>query len=272
MINPLATVLGGSAGEFLGYTWMALPFTDPTSDDPPTGDQSWTCFLSAANFEGPIAYYIPETWSKIGKLFHYPFLYGRGLDARPGVMGGGAMEINTVPRFDAKDAHGTTYSKLPKLQWPVDAKGRAFLVQDVTYYSKVALFDAFKAWRDDGPACSGRFEGQGAFQPKLSTRTTRYDQGGKKIVAEERVAMPAADVPAETRLLAQEFKLAKPGVPYTSPTVGAWRLATCLSSRAKLHQPSQPVRMSNSLAKSETRRHGTSKPSRKPKTGSCPQH
>ena len=28
------------------------------------------------------AYYIPETWSKIGKLFHDPFLYGRGLDSR----------------------------------------------------------------------------------------------------------------------------------------------------------------------------------------------
>ena len=177
---------GNPNGEFLGYTWMALPFTDPTTGDPPTGDQSWTCFLSAANFKGPIAYYIPETWSKIGKLFNYPFLYGRGLDARPGIMGGGAMEINTVPRFDAKDAQGTVYSKLPKLQFPVDAEGRAFLVQDVTYYSKAALYDAFKAWRDGGPACSGRFDEKGACKPKLNTRTTRYDQAGKKIVGVER--------------------------------------------------------------------------------------
>ncbi|MBM3835433.1 MAG: hypothetical protein FJ403_19585 [Verrucomicrobia bacterium] len=36
---------------------MALPFTDPTPGDSPTGDQSWTCFLSAANFKGPIAFY-----------------------------------------------------------------------------------------------------------------------------------------------------------------------------------------------------------------------
>ena len=178
---------GNPNGEFLGYTWMALPFTDPTDGDPPTGDQSWTCFLSAANFKGPIAYYIPETWSKIGKLFNYPFLYGRGLDARPGIMGGGAMEINTVPRFDAKDAQGTVYSKLPKLQFPVDAEGRAFLVQDVTYYSKAALYDAFKAWRDGGPVCSGRFDTQGAWKPKLTTRTTRYDQAGKKITGVERV-------------------------------------------------------------------------------------
>ena len=69
---------GNPNGQFLGYAWMALPFTDPSSGDPPTGEQSWTCFLGAANFKGPIAYYIPETWSKIGKLFDDPFLYGRG--------------------------------------------------------------------------------------------------------------------------------------------------------------------------------------------------
>jgi hypothetical protein len=251
---------GNPNGEFLGYTWMALPFTDPTSDDPPTGDQSWTCFLSAENFKGPIAFYIPETWSKIGKLFNYPFLYGRGLDARPGVMGGGAMEINTVPRFDATDAQGATYSKLPKLRFPVDDQGRAFLVQDVTYYSKAALYDAFKAWRDGGTACSGRFDEEGAYAPKLSPRPTRYTQAGQRIsgvervfenmvfegnvwglqwlgdapgpegvfpqyykqIGEERVVVAPAEVPVETRLPSQEFALAEPGVPYTSPTTGAW--------------------------------------------------
>ncbi len=172
---------GNPSGELLGYTWMALPFTDATAGDPPTGDQSWTCFLSSANFKGPIAYYIPETWSKIGKLFHYPFIYGRGLDARPGIMGGGAMEINTVPRFDAKDAQGTLYTKLPRLHFPVDAEGRSHLVQDVTYYSRSAVADAFRSWRDGGPVCSGRFDARGAWKPKLTTHTTRYDQAGKKI-------------------------------------------------------------------------------------------
>ena len=251
---------GNPQGEFLGYTWMALPFTDPTTVDPPTGDQSWTCFLSAANFKGPIAYYIPETWSKIGKLFNYPFIHGRGLDARPGIMGGGAMEINTVPRFDGRDAQGVAYSKIPRLHFPVDAEGRAFLVQDVTYYSKAALYDAFKAWRDGGPACSGQINIKGGWKPRLDTHTTRYDQAGKKItgvesafdtrifdgnvwglqwstndivakglfpqyykhVGEERVAVPAAAVPAETKLLTREFKHASMRAPYTSPGVGAW--------------------------------------------------
>jgi len=251
---------GNPNGQFLGYTWMALPFTDPTTGDPPTGDQSWTCFLSAANFKGPIAYYLPETWSKIGKLFHYPFLYGRGLDARAGEMGGGAMEINTVPCFEAQDAHGVLYAKIPKLQFPVDDQGRTILVQDVTYYSKAALYDAFQAWRKGGPACSGRFAETGAWKSRLTTRTTRYDQAGKRIagvervfdtrvfednvwglewfkndissaglfpqyfkrVGQQRVAVAAADVPAETQLPAQEFKLAPRGEPYTSPGSGAW--------------------------------------------------
>ena len=253
--------LKSANGQFLGYTWMALPFSDPTTGDPPTGDQSWTCFLSAANFKGPIAYYIPETWSKIGKLFKYSFIYGRGLDARPGEMGGGAMEINTVPCFESQDAHGVVYSKIPKLQFPVDNQGRSFLVQDVTYYSKAALYDPFKAWRNGGPACSGRFDEKGAWKSKLTTRTTRYDQAGKQLagvervfdtkvfagdvwglewsksnvspqgvfpqyykqIGNERVAISAPDLPAETQLPAQEFELAPRGEPYTSPDKGAWR-------------------------------------------------
>ncbi len=250
---------GNPNGKFLGYTYMALPFTKPTTGDPPTGDQAWTCFLSAANFKGPMAYYIPETWSKIGKLFNYPFIYGRGLDARPGNMGGGAMEINTVPRFDSTDANGVVYSKLPNLQFPVDDQGRTLLVQDVTYYSKAALYDAFKAWRDGGPSCSGRFNEKGGWKSTLTTRTTRFDQDGKilvgveevfdtkmygnvwglkwfdgtksrfgkfpqyyKHVGDKRVAISAKDVPRETNLHAKEFKLADRGVPYTSPSSGAW--------------------------------------------------
>ena len=251
---------GDPNGEFLGYAYMALPFTEPVAGEPPTGDQAWTCFLSAANFKGPIAYYIPETWSKIGKLFSYPFIYGRGLDSRPGVMGGGAMEINTVPCFQSQDDRGVVYSKLPDLRFPVDERGRTLLVQDVTYYSKAALYDAFKGWRDGGPACSGAFAAKGAWRSTLTTRTTRFDQDGKRIsgvekvfdtrifegnawglewfagikssmghfpryfkhVGDERVVVPSEDVPAETRLHGQAFERAAPGAPYTSPTGGAW--------------------------------------------------
>ena len=251
---------GHPNGEFLGYAWMALPFTDPSTNDPPMGDQSWTCFLAAANFKGPIAFYIPETWSKIATLFQDAYLHGRGLDARPGVIGGGAMEINTVPRFTAPDAQGTVYTKLPQLHFPVDAQGRAFLVQDVTYYSKAALFEAFQLWRAGGPPCSGSFNPHGAWKPRLTTHRTSYDQAGLKITGVEHVfdtrifpgniwglqwftnevsppglfpqyfkrtgrecvPVAAVSVPAETHLPRQEFRLAPAGPPYTSPATGAW--------------------------------------------------
>jgi len=250
-------------GRFLGYTYMALPFTDPVpakDGKAPTGDQAWTCFLSTANFKGPIGYYIPETWSKIADIFQAPQLHGRGLDSRAGIMGGGAMEINTVPQLVARASDGTTWSKIPKLSFPVDERGRAVLVQDVTYYSKKALYDDFLAWRRGGPAPSGRFDAKGAFVSKLSTRTPGFDQDGKPIdgvastfdtkVFEDntwglewkkggqapqgqfpqfyrhdegkRVAVSERDVPQETGLREAEFELAKPGEPFTSPSKGAW--------------------------------------------------
>ena len=263
LIPPDALPFAGAPnGDFLGYTWMALPFTESTQGEMPTGDQSWTCFLSTANFKGPIAYYIPETWSKIGKLFEYPFDFGRGLDARPGTLGGGgAMEINTVPRFDAKDKQGQVYTKIPRMNFPVDAQGRSVLVQDVVYYSKAALYDGFKAWRDGGPACDGVFKAAGAWSAELKAQPTRYDQQKRPIEGIDRVfetavfgarawglqwtqsklsprgrfpqyfkqegtksiAVAETEVPAETHLLEQEFLEAEAGPVYTSPTVGAWK-------------------------------------------------
>ena len=252
---------GTPHGEFLGYTWMALPFTDAEKGAMPTGDQSWTCFLSTADFKGPIAFYIPQTWSKIGKLFKDDFLFGRGLDARPGTAGGGAMEINTVPRFDGVDAKGTVYSKLPRLEFPVDENGRAVLIQDVVYYSKAALYDAFKSWRDGGATCSGAFDSKGAWKAPLTRSPTRYDMAGHEMTGIERafdnqvfegnvwglawasdelgekgifprffrhegdrrIAVAPSEVPTETGLHDAEFPLATPGATYTSPTTGAWK-------------------------------------------------
>lgn len=170
------------------------------------------------------------------------------------------MEINTVPCFESADSEGVMYSKIPKLQFPVDTYGRTYLVQDVTYYSKSALYDSFKKWRDGGPPSSGRFKKKGTWEATLSTRTTKYAQAGKPIVGvehvvntkvydkhvwglkwsdsdisppgvfpqyfkhvgEKRVAISAEDIPKETGLLTKEFRQANRGEPFTSPRVGAW--------------------------------------------------
>ena len=262
LIPPDALPFEGTPeGKFFGYTYMALPFTEPVPSQDgkaPTGDKAWTCFVSTENFKGPIAYYIPETWSKIADLFDYPFLHGRGLDSRAGLMGGGAMEINTVPQIVAGGPDGERYSKIPALSFPVDEDGRAVLVQDVTYYSRDALYDDFKAWRDGGPATSGVFDPDGAFVAKLSTRTPKFDQDKQPIEGvadtfdtrvfgdntwglvwkpngdapagqfpqyfrhdgEKRVAVPPSAVPTDLR--EASFRLAKPGEPFVSRDTPAW--------------------------------------------------
>jgi hypothetical protein len=251
------TFIDNPDGKFLGYAWMALSFMDARPGPPPTGDQSWTLFLTAENFKGPVAYYIPETWSKISKDYHVD--YGHGLDARPGVMGGGAMEINTVPRKAEKRSGDTTFYKIPELLFPVDDQGRSILVKDVKYYSKKALYNSFKEWRDGRDKCNGLFRKEGTWEPVLTTSMPVFDQKEVKLSGMEdifttkifsenvfgiqwknnsltengkfpqyymqvgdgkRTPVSAAIVPAE--LQNSEFKLAEWGTPYTSPKSPSW--------------------------------------------------
>jgi hypothetical protein len=174
------TFEGDLKGKFLGYTHMALPLTEERPGPPATGDHSWTLFLNAENFKGPVAFYIPEMWSRLSK--EYPIIEGMGLDTREGIMGGGgAMEINTVPSFEWEDDQGNVFVKIPKLQFPLDENGRSVLVQDVTYYSKGALFNHLLEWKKSGKTYSGKFDESQAWKPALSPREIKLDQrDGKK--------------------------------------------------------------------------------------------
>jgi hypothetical protein len=134
------------------------------------------------------------------------------------------------------------------------------LVQDVTHYSKAALYDAVKAWRNGGPVAPGNFDPRGAWRPQLTANPVRFDQAGQKVrgvdqalqtkvhegnvwglqwsdstpsghglfpqyfkkVGDESVAIAATEVPVETGLLTKQFSLAKPGEAFTSPGTGAW--------------------------------------------------
>ncbi|MFI5193687.1 MAG: sialate O-acetylesterase [Chitinophagales bacterium] len=169
-------------GELFGYSWMSLPLADAKAGPPPTGNRHWTLFLALSNFKGPVAFIIPETWSKISA--NYAFDYGRGLDNREGHSGGGAQEINTVPYFESQDDQGILYSKTPDFIYPVDNQGRTVLMQDIRYYSNKALADAVMEWRKGGTACSGKFDITSASS-QLATITAsplKFHQTDKKIL------------------------------------------------------------------------------------------
>ncbi len=245
----------GMNGELFGTAWMVLPWTDPKAayHKQPTGDRSWTLFINAANFKGPVAFWIPDAWSAVAN--GYPPAAGRTLDARPAIMGGGAIEVNTVPYFANKDRRGVAYSRIPKLQFPKDAANRTVLMQDVAMYSADAIFNPMKSWMGGGTAISGKFTGAGIHRPTCSAQPLRFDQqkvamtGFEASVTttllgqpgscsfglqwtspsssfpeyfrrdgEKLVAVAASEVPEETGLKAQAFAPAVPGKAYTSPS------------------------------------------------------
>ena len=253
------TFEGNPNGKFMGYSYMALPITEAyEKDGHPTGDQSWTCFINTENFKGPIAYYLPETWSKISK--DYPIINGRGLDAKPGIINGGAMEINTVPHYEAISKDSTKYIKIPQLKFPVDNYGNAQLVKDLCFYNKEALYDVFKNWKDGKGKLASSFGESGQHRPTLKTKSPKYDQGGIPIdgiddyfktniysdnsfglqwnlesntekglfpkyykeVNGKRIPIAAEAIPKETGLLNASFPDAKPKPPYTSPQDQVW--------------------------------------------------
>ena len=170
VIPPDGLTFTGSLDEaFLGYACMALPLT-PAKPTPvgPTGNQCWTVFLATKTFQGPLAFFVPEMWSRLSRS--YSTIERRGLDARPGVIGSGGMEFGAVPQFRAVDVGGRTYSRIPRLRFPVDEGGASIFLQDVTLYSKETLYHGVESWAAGAPS-RGHIGTVGATPP-LSTAAT----------------------------------------------------------------------------------------------------
>ncbi|MEK6702794.1 MAG: hypothetical protein AABZ53_11060 [Planctomycetota bacterium] len=168
-------------GEVFGTAWMALPIMErqarAAGSSGPVGDQCWTLFVSAANFRGAVAFWTPRTWTRVAD--NYRTAAGRTLDVRTGVIGGGAMEINTVPMFSVPFGKGVTYTRIPRLQFPIDAAGQTVMMQDFTLYSDDALATSFRSWSRTGWR-EGRFERKGSLVPKCTTGPISVTQGPGK--------------------------------------------------------------------------------------------
>ena len=171
---------GGTSATVMGYGWLALPlipaYTSPLGV--PTGDQSWTLFLSAANFTGPVVFYTPEIWSAINAVDATGT--GRGEDARPDYNNGVALEIGGTPRYTGRDATGTAYARIPRLTFATDASGHAPLIGDLLYYSKQAIWDQVAAAIQNGIAPAG-FDAGGVFTPALASPGAGLSLGGSPV-------------------------------------------------------------------------------------------
>lgn len=151
----------GTAGELFGYGYLPLPLIPAratTAGKPiPTGDQSWTLFLNTSNFKGPVAFFLPEFWSK--PTVNRPELAGMFLDTRPSDADRAVqMETQHVPAFVATDSKGVRYARVAPTQFPAGPAGDAPLIHRSAAYSRAALWDSVAAWFAGGPLASGQID------------------------------------------------------------------------------------------------------------------
>nr|WP_229634265.1 DUF4214 domain-containing protein [Duganella qianjiadongensis] len=160
------TFKAGTAGELLGVSWMALPLTLAKGGATPVGNQSWTLFLKASNYQGPVAFYLPDVWEVMAKS--YPTVAGRGLDVRPAQIKTLVMEMQ-MRYFTGKARNGDQYMRLQRFAFPTDAQGLSYILTDFTLYSRDALFQPFLDWSNGTGAMPAGFAASGAHQPQIST-------------------------------------------------------------------------------------------------------
>ena len=179
----------GTCGELFGYGYLPLPLTDAqptTAGKPiPTGNQSWTLFVNAANFKGPIAFFLPSYWSRA--TLDKPELAGRFLDVRPAEPNKAVqMETQYVPAVQAVDAEGETWARIAPTSFPRNAGNESAVIHQITAYDKTALWDSVAAWFDGGPPASGaidpagsalhRFTGGGGSTWRISAPDSRREE------------------------------------------------------------------------------------------------
>jgi hypothetical protein len=161
----------GACGQLFGYGYLALPLTPAktTTDgaNVPTGDHSWTLFLSTRNFKGPVAFFTPYFWSRA--TVKKPEWAGMLLDSRPAQPNKPAsMETAHVPATEFAGGNGESYLRTASTQFPVDADGNTVVMHRVTVYNKDALWNDVRQWFDGGAAVSGSINPQGAVVQKVS--------------------------------------------------------------------------------------------------------
>lgn len=179
----------GTSGELFGYGYLPLPLTTAkkitAGKNVPTGDQSWTLFLSTGNFKGPVAFFVPYFWSK--PTLERPDLVGKFLDVRPSEPNKAIqMETQHVPAFLAMDTKGDTYARVAPTLFPANSGTSAPLIHRVTAYSRAALWDGVQTWFDGGKTATGAidakaasvhiFDGKGGATWRIYTDNTDREQ------------------------------------------------------------------------------------------------
>ena len=184
IVPPDGITFEPQAGALIGAAWLALPLSEPYERNGLlVGDKSWTLFLESANFRGPVAYWTPESWSRV--TANHPPSQLRGLDHRP---------IDTEYRIFAAHLDAPSVStnenddnwfRIPQIEFPVDGQGRTIFHQDVTFYGQGAVYDQVKGALDGGQLPL-TVDSSSLMHAPLQTHRWGLQSDGKEIVGLER--------------------------------------------------------------------------------------
>ena len=166
------------SGSQVGYSWMSLPL--PTFNhayNNMAGENSWTMFINSKNFKGPLVFIAPQFFAD--GLEKNPIQKGLTLDVKSGRLGSLAAEWASIPFYKYTDTAGTVYTKIPGLQFPVDANGNFALSRNLTAYGSSAISNAFRRALASGGALPQSTNPAGIFSPLLNTQTPKIYQEGK---------------------------------------------------------------------------------------------
>jgi hypothetical protein len=166
------------SGPQVGYSWMSLPL--PTFNhayNNMAGKNSWTMFINSKNFKGPLAFIAPQFWAD--GLVKNPIQKGFTLDVKGGRIGGLAAEWGSVPFYKYTNTAGTIYTKIPGLEFPLDANGNLAFSRNLTAYGSSAISDAFRSALASGGALPQSTNADGIFSPLLNAQSPEVYQEGK---------------------------------------------------------------------------------------------
>lgn len=161
----------GACGQLFGYGYLALPLTPAKTvtdgTNVPTGEHSWTLFLSTKTFKGPVAFFTPYFWSHM--TVKHPEWAGKLLDSRPSQPNKPfSMETAYIPVQVFENAETGSYFHAASTLFPIDAEGNTVVMHRATVYNQDALWNDVKRWFEGGAAASGVINPQGAAVQKLN--------------------------------------------------------------------------------------------------------
>ncbi|MBK7096360.1 MAG: hypothetical protein IPH57_15405 [Saprospiraceae bacterium] len=153
-------------GEMLGYGYIPLPLTEPIQNthgsNIETGNQCWTLFLNSTNFKGPASFFLPTFWTE--PALQDPLLEGLFLDSRPSEPNVGfGIEHAGSPAIISKDVNGNRYAKTNRLQFPASDEDNTILLNNISVYSKNALWNDLESWFNGGPAALPHLNETGSY-------------------------------------------------------------------------------------------------------------